>query len=121
MIVSVRMIALYLAAIGGHLGDAGRALERRPKLEPPPMSRALASWYEDGGQTASGWHAFYGVASRTLGFGTRVLFRYRGRAVTATVDDRGPFVYSRLFDLNQNVAGALAFSGVDTVAYRIGG
>ena len=39
--------------------------------------------------------------------------------MTATVDDRGPYVYSRLWDLNQNVAGALGFSGVDTVAYRV--
>jgi rare lipoprotein A (peptidoglycan hydrolase) len=85
----------------------------------PPMTPATASWYQDQGQTASGFHAFYGVANRTLRFGTRVLFRYRGRTVTATVDDRGPYVYSRLWDLNQNVAGALGFSGVDTVAYRV--
>ena len=85
----------------------------------PPMQPAVASWYDDAGQTASGFHAFYGVANRTLAFGTRVLFAYRGRTVTATVDDRGPFVYSRLFDLNQNTAGALGFSGVDTVAYRV--
>jgi rare lipoprotein A len=86
---------------------------------PPPLQPAVASWYSDGGATASGFHAFYGVAHRTLRFGTRVLFAYRGRTVTATVDDRGPFVYSRLFDLNQNTAGTLGFSGVDTVAYRV--
>ena len=86
---------------------------------PPRMQLATASWYEDAGQTASGFHAYYGVASRTLRFGARVLFRYHGRTVTATVDDRGPFVYSRLWDLNQNTAGALGFSGVDTVAYRL--
>jgi len=86
---------------------------------PPPMQPAVASWYDDAGATASGFHAFYGVANRTLAFGTRVLFAYHGRTVTATVDDRGPFVYSRLWDLNQNTAGALVFSGVDTVAYRV--
>ena len=86
---------------------------------PPSMSYAECSWYDDGGQTASGWHATYGVANRTLRFGTRVLFRYHGRQITATVDDRGPFIYSRLFDLDQNVAQALGFAGVDTVAYRV--
>lgn len=116
MILTARMIALFLAAIGADK-------QHHHQLPPPapPMSYATASWYWDQGSTASGYHAFYGVASRTLRFGTRVLFRYHGRSVTATVDDRGPFVYSRLWDLNQNVAGALGFAGVDTVAYRIGG
>jgi len=109
MIVSAKMLALFVAAIGGHL--------KRP--EPPPVLTAEASWYWDRGQTACGFHAVYGVANRYLACGTRVLFRYRGRQVTATVQDRGPFVYSRLFDLNQNVAGALRFSGVDTIAYRV--
>ena len=102
---------MMLARIGGALLGAQAAA--------PPVQEATASFYFDGGQTASGFHAFYGVANRTLAFGTRVLFAYRGRTVTATVDDRGPFVYSRLFDLNQNTAGALGFSGVDTVAYRV--
>jgi len=86
---------------------------------PPPTSAAVASWYYDAGETASGYHAYYGMASRTLTFGTRVLVCYRGRCLTATVDDRGPFVYSRLFDLNQNIARALGFGGVDVVRYRI--
>ena len=42
-------------------------------------------------------------------------FRYGGRSVTATVDDRGPFVAGRTWDLNQNVAAALGFGGVGTV------
>jgi rare lipoprotein A (peptidoglycan hydrolase) len=88
------------------------------------MLRAVASWYFDQGQTASGFHAFYGVASRTVAFGTRVRFCYpaeSARCVLATVDDRGPFVAGRDWDLNQNTAGALGFSGVQTVGYRVGG
>jgi rare lipoprotein A len=77
--------------------------------------QAEASWYQDGGSTACGFHAFYGVASRTLPCGTQVTFRLGGRSVTATVDDRGPYVYSRDFDLNQNTAGALGFGGVGAV------
>ncbi len=76
---------------------------------------AGASWYSDGGTTACGFHAHYGVANRTLPCGTKVALRYNGRSVTATVDDRGPFVGGRDWDLNQNTASALGFGGVGTV------
>ncbi len=76
---------------------------------------SVASWYNDGGATACGFHAGYGVAHKSLPCGTKVTFRYGGRTVTATVDDRGPFVGGREWDLNQNTAGALGFGGVDTV------
>ena len=76
---------------------------------------AGASWYNDGGNTACGFHARYGVANRTLPCGTAVTLRYNGQSVTATVDDRGPFVAGRDWDLNQNTAGALGFGGVGTV------
>lgn len=76
---------------------------------------AGASWYEDGGNTACGFHAFYGVANRTLPCGTKVALRYNGRSLTATVDDRGPYVGGRDWDLNQNTASALRFGGVGTV------
>jgi rare lipoprotein A (peptidoglycan hydrolase) len=35
--------------------------------------------------------------------------------VVATVDDRGPFVYGRTYDLDQRTAGALGMWGVATV------
>lgn len=74
-----------------------------------------ASWYDDSGSTACGFHAGLGVANRDLPCGTKVRFRYNGRSVAAVVDDRGPFVGGRDWDLNQNTAAALGFSGVDTV------
>ena len=74
-----------------------------------------ASWYNDGGNTACGFHAGDGVANRTLPCGSKVEFRYGGRSVTATVDDRGPFVGGRDWDLNQNTAAALGFGGVGQV------
>lgn len=77
--------------------------------------QSVASWYNDAGNTACGFHATFGVANRTLPCGTKVRFRYGGRSVTATVDDRGPFVGGRSWDLNQNTAGALGFGGVGTV------
>jgi rare lipoprotein A len=76
---------------------------------------AGASWYDDGGGTACGFHATMGVANKTLPCGTHVTFSYNGHTVTAVVDDRGPFVAGRDWDLNQNTAAALGFGGVDTV------
>ena len=76
---------------------------------------SVASQYDDGGATACGFHAQFGVANRDLPCGTKVTISYGGRSVTAVVDDRGPFVGGRDWDLNQNTSGALGFSGVDTV------
>ena len=77
--------------------------------------QSTASWYEDGGSTACGFHAGLGVANKSLPCGTRVRFRHAGHTVTATVDDRGPYVGGRDFDLNQGTAAALGFDGVGTV------
>jgi rare lipoprotein A len=79
------------------------------------FTESLASWYDDAGSTGCGFHAGLGVANKSLPCGTKVTFRYGGRTVTATVDDRGPYVGGREWDLNQNTAGALGFGGVGTV------
>jgi hypothetical protein len=79
------------------------------------LAPTVASWYYDGGSTACGFHAFYGVANKTLPCGTKVAIRYGSRSVIATVDDRGPYVYGRDFDLNQNISSALGMFGVATV------
>jgi rare lipoprotein A len=77
--------------------------------------QAGASWYYDGGATACGFNALYGVAHRTLPCGTKVHLRLGSRTVTAVVDDRGPYVAGREWDLGQNTAAALGFVGVATV------
>ena len=79
------------------------------------FTESVASWYNDGGSTACGFHAYYGVANVTLPCGTKVTFHYGGRTVNAVVDDRGPYVGGRRWDLNQNTAAALGFGGVGTV------
>lgn len=78
-------------------------------------TQSVASWYQDGGSTACGFHARYGVANKTLPCGTKVTFRNGGRTVNAVVDDRGPYIGGREWDFNQNLAGALGFGGVGTV------
>jgi hypothetical protein len=96
-------------------GDRLNGRSTAPVGQMTVYREAGASWYNDGGDTACGFHALYGVANRTLPCGTKVALRYNGRSVTATVDDRGPYVGGRDWDLNQNTASALGFGGVGTV------
>lgn len=96
-------------------GDRLNARSIQPAGQLTVYVQSLASWYDDAGSTGCGFHAGLGVANRTLPCGTRVRLRYGGRSVTATVDDRGPYVGGRDWDLNQNTAAALRFGGVGTV------
>jgi rare lipoprotein A len=100
-------------------GDGRNAHSTRSVGRALMFSAALVSWYVDSGQTGCGFHAWYGIANRTLPCGTRVNLRNGGRSVTAVVDDRGPYVGGREFDLNQNTAAALGFSGVGQVWFSL--
>lgn len=88
-------------------------------------SSARVSWYGPGfyGNTMAGGGTLQPgsmvAAHRSLPFGTRIEFRYRGRSCVATVMDRGPYVGGRTFDLGPGTAKALGFSGVGTVQYKI--
>jgi hypothetical protein len=70
-------------------------------------STAVASWYADGGETACGTHYARGLASLSLACGTAVQLCYRGCEV-AYVQDRGPYVAGRLFDLNPGARDAIS-------------
>lgn len=88
-------------------------------------STALVSWYGPGfyGHTMAGGGTLRRdsmvVAHRSMPFGTRIQFSYRGRTCTAVVRDRGPYAGRRVFDLGPGTARALRFSGVGKVRYRI--
>lgn len=56
-----------------------------------------------------------GVAHKTLPCGTKVKLRYRGRAVTVPVIDRGPYIPGRDYDLTEAVKHRLGFPGIGTV------
>lgn len=56
-----------------------------------------------------------GVAHKSLPCGTRVKLRYRGRAITVPVIDRGPYVAGRDYDLTEAVKVKLGFPGVGSV------
>ncbi len=53
-----------------------------------------------------------GVASKTLPCGTLVSLRYRARAITVPVIDRGPYVAGREFDLTAATRARLDFPGL---------
>jgi rare lipoprotein A (peptidoglycan hydrolase) len=80
-----------------------------------------ASWYNDTGKrTASGINTHYGVAHKTLPFGTKLLVTNpaNGKSVTATVVDRGPYTPGRTIDVNQNVAEFLDFKGIGKLLFE---
>jgi rare lipoprotein A len=78
----------------------------------------LASYYDKNykGRTASGAtydSAKFTAAHRTLPFGTRlaVTDTRSHRVVTVVVNDRGPFIKSRVLDLSYSAAQALRMTG----------
>jgi rare lipoprotein A len=98
-------------------GDAANARATASAGTVTVYQPSVASWYYDAGlQTGCGFNARYGVANKSLPCGTKVQFRYGGRTVLATVDDRGPYVAGRTWDLGQSTRAALGFeAGVATV------
>jgi rare lipoprotein A (peptidoglycan hydrolase) len=61
-----------------------------------------------------------GVAHKTLPCGTEVIFVYHGRAIKVPVQDRGPYIPGREWDLSGAAAEALHFPGLGTVQWRLG-
>src|SRR5262249_25106592 len=94
----------------------------------PSYSReGMASWYGGkfhGRRTASGerfnMHKLT-CAHRTLPFGSRlrVTNLSNGREVVVVVNDRGPFVHSRLIDLSRKAAEQLDFLGRGVTRVRV--
>lgn len=89
--------------------------------------RGVASWYGPGFQgrrTASGerfnQHALT-AAHKTLPLGTRVHVRNldNDRSVIVTINDRGPFVRSRIIDLSRGAARAIGMAGTERVELTI--
>ena len=125
------------------LAAPARAKAPSPKPKPKPAARSSAAAPSRAAVSTSGWQSakvswygpgFYGrrtasgavltqgmmnVAHKSMAFGTRIQFEYKGRTATAVVNDRGPFVGGRVFDLGPGTAQALGFGGVGLVKYRI--
>jgi hypothetical protein len=93
--------------------------------DPSRWPSLIASVYEDGGQTSSGWHAAYGFAAcGTDGWcppiGARVEFCYGASCAVGVRDDSGPYVGGRDVDLSTQLAAAIGFPyGVAAVRYHV--
>jgi rare lipoprotein A len=109
--VVLPLVALHLlmtGLIGGATSESG-----------------IASVYS-GGRTASGERTATGdttAAHRTMPFGTRVRVtnRANGKSVVVRINDRGPFLKSRIIDLMPASAKALGFSGLTRVTLVVVG
>jgi hypothetical protein len=142
MAALVTTVALAITPTLDFVGDLERAPtpptpihhHQRPRRDPPPQrsadlpktarfALALASYYYDppGSGNACGFVAQLGVASRTVPCGTRVRICATSCA-TAIVDDRGPYIYDRLWDLSVGLAQTIGFdfgAGVALVKWAI--
>ena len=121
------VVATIAVALTPMLDAIDRAVEHVPvhhhQRPRRPMSTALASYYTyaAGAATACGFDSPMGVANRTLPCGTRVRM-CASRCAVAVVDDRGPYVYDRLWDLSVGLARAIGFdfySGVAPVRWAL--
>lgn len=121
---ATRAAAVARTSIAAALAHKRRPLPARPKPPAPkfgPWRSATCSWYWEPQPLAGGGYLTPNamiVAHKTLPFGTRIQFSYRGRTCIAVVKDRGPYVSGREFDLGPGTAKALGFDGVDQVSYR---
>jgi rare lipoprotein A len=108
--------------------------ERPITLPKKTIQMAKASWYDRsacGGRiygqtckTANGEifnQEALTLAHKTLPFGTRIQFSYNGRNVVCRVNDRGPFITGREFDLSYECFSRLADvkRGVIKLEYQI--
>lgn len=102
------------------------ALASSPSWASPrcPMS-GVASWYgprHEGRPTASGEafrSAHLTAASRCLRLGSIVEVRHRDRVVIIRINDRGPYVSSRVLDLSRGAAEVLGITGIGHVRLRL--
>ncbi|WP_245414641.1 septal ring lytic transglycosylase RlpA family protein [Aestuariivirga litoralis] len=83
-----------------------------------------ASYYKHGKRTASGERfnaADYTAAHRTLPFGTRVLVTNlkTGKSVIVRVNDRGPFIKSRIIDVSYGAAKVLGITATGVATVKI--
>jgi len=116
--------AVSVKSVKGLAGTAIAGLTLAIMTVPAAAQCGRASWYALHSRTASGERmnpAAMTAAHRSLPFGTRlrVTNRHNGKAVTVTINDRGPFVRGRVLDLSRGAARQLGFvrSGQTSVCF----
>jgi rare lipoprotein A len=85
---------------------------------------ANVSWYGPGfhgKKTASGKifnQNAMTAAHKTLKFGTKIKLTHKGKSVIVTINDRGPFIKNRTFDISKAAAKRLNCTGVCRMQYQ---
>lgn len=110
--------AIWVGAQAGTTRNAltqeARVVNTTPRYVVTRRYQARASWYRHGSVTANGERYNPNgltVAHRSLPFNTLVRFTNpeTGLVVTARVNDRGPYIRGREFDLSMRTAQLLGF------------
>lgn len=85
-----------------------------------------ASWYKSGFKTANGEYFKPNgltAAHRTLPFGTKVRVKNlrNGKSVVVRINDRGPFIRSRIIDVSKGAAKKIGLirAGVTRVSIKV--
>ncbi|CAN5594749.1 hypothetical protein BH20ACT15_BH20ACT15_02780 [soil metagenome] len=104
---------------GGTVAPTGNSPSPAPATSPGSWTvNKKATWYGPGlwgEQTACGMvlrPKVIGTAHKKLPCGTQVTFSNKGRSVTATVIDRGPFRKGYAWDLTKKTAKRVGFLAV---------
>lgn len=134
LILTCVPLLVSLQVASAQESDVERQVERIERIAPGGqraanrvLRNAVASRYArslHGNRTANGErydHEAMTVAHRSLPFGThvRIINRRNSRAIVVRVNDRGPFIRGREFDLSGGAAQRLGFSGLARIQYEI--
>ncbi len=100
LLTTASALAITLLLYGGPAAAGGKRFS------------GIASYYDRNysGRTTSGQRydpAKFTAAHRTLPFGTRLRVSRAGRSVIVVINDRGPFIKTRVLDLSFAAAEAL--------------
>lgn len=82
----------------------------------------IASWYDQGKQTANGEKFFpdgLTAAHKTFPFNTMLRVSYKQKSIVVRINDRGPFIEGRSLDLARGAAKALGCGGVCKVKVTV--
>jgi rare lipoprotein A len=108
----------------GRQASRERPIVGNNRVAPGATSYGLASYYEEGTQTASGENfdpQALTAAHPDLPFGTklRVTNVTTGKSVIVRVNDRGPFVPGRIVDVSHSAAAALGIIEQGTAKVKV--
>lgn len=98
------------------IGQSGGLIASLAPAQAGPTQCGMASWYAMTSRTASGERAnpnMMTAAHRNLPFGSvvTVVNLDNGKTVKVRINDRGPFVKSRVIDVTRQAAKELGFLG----------